>query len=648
VILDLFQALSDDLAQRGLEGGITVARAHERVLGFYRSSLAVFLIDGRDEARAHELLGRLRERVEDDTVRAILFGAPAGTSPLPLRDRGVVALLRVDATAEEAQLAVDAAFEVLRAHHHADIAHDRADRAVHERDSLLATSWAISREHDLATLLALILTNARHLTGADAGSIYVTETQGHEHFLRFKLTQNDSVRFQAGEFLIPFGRGSIAGTAAAEKRMIVVDDVRTIPAGSGYHYDSSFDERIGYRTISMLVVPLISRRNEVIGVVQLINRKREEALRLTPENVQRSVLPFGARSEELVQMLAQQAGFTLENALLYEEIHQLFAGFVRASVEAIESRDPTTSGHSLRVARYTIGLAQAVDREVTGPFASAHFDRRSLRELEYASLMHDFGKIGVREKVLVKAKKLYDEQLALVRLRFENAKLQSRVAAFEEALRDPTLTSALSDRFRTVDERLDHWLGVVLRANEPSVLPANAASELGSIAAYRWLDDRGDARSLLTQEELLALEVPRGSLTIAEVDEIRSHVTHSIRFLSRIPWSRDLERVPTLAGAHHERMDGKGYPYGLVGEAIPLPSRIMAVADVYDALTAADRPYKRALGREEAIAILDRNAREGHLDARLVQRFVDDRCFELDLEGSGLLSSSYGASSNGI
>lgn len=646
MIVDVFDALAQGLSERGLEGGVTAARAHEDVVAFYRSSLAVFLVDGRDEARTHEVLDRLRERTEDDTSRVVLFAATPGSSASSLRDRGVVALLRVDATVDEAHLAIDAAFEVLRAHHHADIAHDRADRAVHERDSLLATSWAISREHDLATLLALILTNARHLTGADAGSIYVTETQGHEHFLRFKLTQNDSVRFQAGEFLIPFGRGSIAGTAAAEKRMIVVDDVRNIPAGAGYHYDSSFDERIGYRTISMLVVPLISRRNEVIGVVQLINRKRHESLRLTPESVQGSVLPFGARSEELVQMLAQQAGFTLENALLYEEIHQLFAGFVRASVEAIESRDPTTSGHSLRVARYTIGLAQAVGRESTGPFATVQFDRRALRELEYASLMHDFGKIGVREKVLVKAKKLYDEQLALVRLRFENAKLQSRVAAFEEALRDPSLTSALSDRFRTLDERLDHWLDVVLRANEPSVLPASAAADLGTIAAYRWLDDRGDARSLLTHDELLALEVPRGSLTTAEVDEIRSHVTHSIRFLSRIPWSRDLERVPMLAGAHHERMDGFGYPYGLAGEAIPLPSRIMAVADVYDALTAADRPYKRALGRDEAIAILDRNARDGHLDARLVQRFVDDRCFELDLEGSGLLSSSYGHSSS--
>lgn len=646
--VDLFAVLGEALSNRGLEGSVTVARAHDHAIGFYRSSLAVFVIDARNEALAHDLLDRMRERVDDDTARIVLFGAPAHTSPLPLRDRGVVGLLRADASIEEAQLTVDAAFEVLRAHHHADLAHDRADRAVHERDSLLATSWAISREHDLATLLTLILTNARHLTGADAGSIYVTETQGHEHFLRFKLTQNDSVRFQAGEFLIPFGRGSISGTAAAEKRMIIVDDVRNIPAGAGYHYDSSFDERIGYRTISMLVVPLISRRNEVIGVVQLINRKRSESLRLTPENVQSAVLPFGARSEELVQMLAQQAGFTLENALLYEEIHQLFAGFVRASVEAIESRDPTTSGHSLRVARYTIGLAQAVDRQGVGPFAGIHFDRRALRELEYASLMHDFGKIGVREKVLVKAKKLYDEQLALVRLRFENAKLQSRVAAFEEALRDPSLTHGLSGRFQTTDERLDHWLNVVLRANEPTVLAASAADDLGSIAAYRWLDDRGDARSLLTQEELLALEVPRGSLTTAEVDEIRSHVTHSIRFLSRIPWSRDLEGVPTLAGAHHERMDGSGYPYGLAGDAIPLPSRIMAVADVYDALTAADRPYKRALGRDEAIAILDRNARDGHLDPRLVQRFVDDRCFELDIEGSGLLSSTYGVSSTGL
>jgi HD-GYP domain-containing protein (c-di-GMP phosphodiesterase class II) len=637
---DAFERLCASLAGREIEGGVTSARAHGHVLGFYRGAIAVFVVDARDEAATNLLLERFRERVDDDTARLVLFGAARSAAPSPLRDRGVVGLLRVDATPEEAHLTVDAAFEGLRAHRHADLAHDRADRALHERDALLATSWAISRERDLQKLLELILSNARNLTDADAGSIYVAETQGQEQFLRFKLTQNDSIRFQAGEFLLPFGRGSIAGTAAAEKRTIVVTDVHAIPATAGYHYDSSFDERIGYRTVSMMVVPLISRREEVIGVVQLINRKRHASLHLTPDNIQSAVTSFGARDEELVQMLAQQAGFTLENALLYDEIHQLFAGFVRASVEAIESRDPTTSGHSVRVARYTIGLAQSVDRAFVGPFAGVHFDRQSLRELEYASLMHDFGKIGVREKVLVKAKKLYDEQLSLVRMRFENAKLQTRIDLLEEALRDPSLTSTVSDRFRSIEERLDHWLSVVLRANEPTVLPANAASDLDTIAGYRWVDARGDARSLLTRDELLALEVPRGSLTVAEVDEIRSHVTHSIRFLSRIPWSRDLERVPVFAGAHHERVDGKGYPYGLEGEQIPLPSRIMAVADVYDALTAADRPYKRALGRDEALAILDRNAREGHLDTRLVEAFVADRCFELDLEGS-LLSSTF-------
>ncbi len=638
---DPFAALCATLEAPGADSSVAMARASDHVFGFYRGAIAVFLVDARSEVHVGALLDAFRERVEDDTARIVFFGAPPGAAPGPLRDRGVFSLLRVDASVEETQLAVDAAFEVLRAHRHADIAHDRADRAVHERDSLLATSWAISRERDLQRLLELILMNARQLTEADAGSIYVTERHNDERFLRFKLTQNDSIRFQAGEFLIPFGRGSIAGTAAAEKRMIVVPDVRKIPADAGYSYDPSFDERIGYRTISMLVVPLISRRDEVIGVVQLINRKSDWNAVLTPDSVQRLVQPFGARCEELVQMLAQQAGFTLENALLYEEIHQLFAGFVRASVEAIESRDPTTSGHSVRVARYTGTLAQSVDRMTTGPFASVHFDRQALRELEYASLMHDFGKIGVREKVLVKAKKLYEEQLSIVRLRFENAKLQGRIESLEEALRDPSLANAASDRFRGIEARLDHWLDVVLRSNEPSVLPANAASELASVAAFRWVDARGDARSLLTPDEHMALEVPRGSLTTSEVDEIRSHVTHSIRFLSRIPWSRDLARVPLFAGAHHERVDGAGYPYGLAGDAIPLPSRIMAVADVYDALTAADRPYKRALGRDEAVSILQANARGGHLDAVLVERFIADRCFELDLEGvASVLPSS--------
>ena len=631
-----FGSLLGMLAEYILLEGITGALAHEGALGFYRGDLVVFLVDSSREDWS-QIAGSLGPRVENGTARVLLIGAEEPSCP-----PGVAALLRPDARIADVSMAIGANFEVLQAHRLADVERARAKQAVHDRDSLLTTSLAMSQERDLQTLLALILTNARQLTESDAGSIYVTERQGSERFLRFKLTQNDSVRFPASELLIPFGHGSIAGAAAAERRIIVIDDVRSIGAHESFGYDPSFDERAGYRTTSMLVVPLISRRDEVLGVVQLINRKRDWSACLTSENMPRLVRSFDRRDQDLVQMLSQQAGFALENAMLYEEIHHLFAGFVRASIDAIESRDPTTSGHSLRVAQYTLSLARQVNIASTTALAMAPFDTQALRELEYASLMHDFGKIGVRERVLVKAKKLYDEQLAVVRLRFENAQLQNRVMALEEALRDPSRATACLGTLADAEKRLDHWLNVVLRANEPSVLPASAASELAAISAFRWTDARGEARSLISPDEQLALEVPRGSLTRSEVAEIRSHVTHSIRFLSRIPWSRDLERVPLIAGAHHERMDGKGYPHGLAGEAIPLPSRIMAVADVYDALTAADRPYKRALGRDEALAILMANGREGHLDPVLVDRFVTKGCFELDVDGGSLIPSKTG------
>src|SRR6202046_1017215 len=238
--------------------------------------------------------------------------------------------------------------------------------------------------------------------------------------LRFKPTQNDSVTFDSREFVVPVSNRSMAGSAAAEKKTINIADAYELPASSPFAFDRSFDVRIGYRTKSMLAVPLVSQQGDVIGVIQLINKKKDPDKKLfTPADVKEQVVSFDERSEELLGLVAAQAAASLENALLYEEIRRLFEGFVKASVEAIESRDPTTSGHSRRVADLTLALAHVVDSETSGPYRDAAFTREDMRELEYASLLHDFGKIGVREKVLVKANKLYDEQLALLRVRFD-------------------------------------------------------------------------------------------------------------------------------------------------------------------------------------------------------------------------------------
>ena len=443
------------------------------------------------------------------------------------------------------------------------------------------------------------------------------------------------MHFDSREFVVPMTSRSIAGSAAVEKRSINIADVYDLPSGSSFAFDRSFDERIHYRTKSMLAVPLVSQQGDVIGVIQLINKKKDPDKKLfTPEDVKDQVTAFDERSEELLGLVAAQAGISLENALLYEEIRRLFEGFVKASVEAIESRDPTTSGHSRRVADLTVGLAKIVDSETVGPYKDALFSREDLRELEYASLLHDFGKIGVRENVLTKAKKLYDERLELIRVRFDYVArsieadlLGRKVRALEQGASGSEIR-AIDDELAKKRKSLDEALDAILSANEPTVLAAGDFERIKVIARETYTDPRGVIHTLLTSEEATALAVKRGSLTDGEFDEIRSHVSHTFRFLSRIPWGKAFSRVPLIAGAHHERLNGTGYPHRLRAEEIPVQSKMMSIADIYDALTASDRPYKKAVPVERAIDILEYSVKDGHLDAELVRIFREGRVWE--------------------
>jgi len=385
----------------------------------------------------------------------------------------------------------------------------------------------------------------------------------------------------------------------------------------------------------MLVAPLISQRDEVIGVIQLINKKRHPDRKVrSKEDVDQEVIPFDVRSEELLGMVAAQAAASLENALLYDEIRRLFEGFVKASVEAIESRDPTTSGHSRRVADLTVGLAKVVDAETHGPYRDAAFTREDLRELEYASLLHDFGKIGVREKVLVKANKLYDEELALIRARFDYVArsveadvLTRKVRALERGASNSDL-DALDRELEQRRGELEAWFHAILVANEPTVLAAGDFAKIEALAKETYSDLRGEVKRLVAEEEVVSLSVKRGSLTPAEYDEIRSHVVHTFRFLSQIPWGKQFSRVPVIAGAHHERLNGTGYPHKLRAEEIPVQSKLMSIADIYDALTANDRPYKKAVPIERALDILQYGVRDGHLDPELMRIFIEARVWE--------------------
>lgn len=627
--------LATDSVTRPHELLVVVWRALTSASGRARERLCVVLAPATLWDRERELLAPFADRLAAGTAMLVIVGQPA-TGLADASTRGLASVVDAEAGADALHLAVHRALELLEAKARAEARGRWVRRYRYELGELIHIARAMTTVRDVDKLLGVILEKSRFVTGADAGSVYIVETgTDGKRNLRFKLTQNDSRTFDSREFTMPLSDRSIAGAAAVQKAPRNIPDVYDLPAGSTFRFDPSFDQRTGYLTRSMLAVPLISQRDEVIGVIQLINKKRDASTKLlSRQDVDAQVVPFDERSEELLGMVAAQAGVSLETAILYEDIRRMFEGFVTASVEAIESRDPTTSGHSRRVADLTVSLAKIVDGETAGPYAGATFSPEDLRELEYASLLHDFGKIGVREKVLVKAKKLYDERLELVRLRFdyvvrsiEAEVLARKVQALESGASAEQL-AALDTELTTRRAAVDAAWASVLSANEPTVLSQGDFARIEEIARDTFSDLRGEVRSLLDDEEVTCLKVSRGSLTSQEFDEIRSHVSHTFRFLSRIPWGKALARVPIIAGAHHERLNGTGYPHRLKAEEIPVQSKMMSIADIYDALTASDRPYKKAVPVERAIDILDYSVKDGHLDPELVRIFKEARVWE--------------------
>ena len=523
-----------------------------------------------------------------------------------------------------------------------ETARARSEAANRSREigELTRIGVALGTERDLKTLLELILTQARRITTSDAGSLYLVETgdQGQKR-LRFRITQTYSKPDAPFvEFTIPVDRSSLAGYTAVTGEPLVIDDAYFLPPDVEYSINRSFDERHGYRTKSMLVLPMKDHKEEVIGVLQLINRKRDpEAVLAAPADVEHQVVPYSRRTVELVTALAGQAAVAIENSRLYEEIERLFEGFVKAAVHAIEQRDPTTFGHSGRVANMTVGLASVVDRAEDGAYRAVTFTREQIKEIRYAGLLHDFGKVGVREQVLIKAKKLYPLHLDLIRQRHHFVKRTAerefwrKRAEFLEShdRKDyaPFLRSLEEEHAREM-VALDGFLDAVLSANEPTVLPTGRFEALLQVARRTYEDPTGRPHPYLTEEEMRYLTIPKGSLDETERLEIESHVTHTYRFLQQIPWTRELQDIPMIAYGHHEKLDGKGYPRRVTGEAIPIQTRMMTISDIYDALSAADRPYKAAVAPARALDIMAEEVRAGQLDQELFRLFVEGKVFQ--------------------
>ena len=560
---------------------------------------------------------------------------------------GCFATLPRKAPASLVRTTIDAAFANIDMAQQALAARQELQRAEREMDELNRIGVALSETRDAAVLLQMILSKAREITRADAGSLYLIEeiysdgvsTNSGECQLRFKLTQNDSLQIPFAERVLPLREDSLAGYSALRGEVINLADAHRIPRGRPYRFNPSFDRETGYRTRSLVTLPMKNGRGEVIGVLQLINCKPDPSVRLTsPAIVAHEVHPFSERAVRMASSLASQAAVAYENSRLYQDIEKLFEGFVQAAVTAIEQRDPTTSGHSQRVSHMTVGLAEVVDRAGTGTYSATRFTAEQMKEIRYAALLHDFGKVGVREEVLVKAKKLYPSQMETLAHRFDYLykDLEARLEHGKfQLLLNLDRTEAiprialLEDEYRLRKLELENGFQAIVQANEPTVLPEGQFDRIFEIARQTYRDPRGAERPILTSDEVHYLSIPKGSLNSDEREQIESHVVHSFNFLMQIPWTKEFRGIPRIARAHHEKLNGTGYPYRLRGDEIPVQAKIMTICDIFDALSASDRPYKKAVPAERALNILEMSVKDNELDPELYNLFLEAKIFDL-------------------
>ncbi|KGF72477.1 phosphohydrolase [Neosynechococcus sphagnicola sy1] len=513
-------------------------------------------------------------------------------------------------------------------------------------EQLLSIGAALSSSFDLGEILNLILSKSREITCSDAGSLYLIDQSSQPASLVFKVAQNASrpgSSFQ--EFTIPMTPQSLAGYVALTGQSLNLPDAYHLSAEVPYQLDRSFDRSIGYRTRSVLVLPMQNQDQETIGVLQLINRKVCPEAIVSAENALEVTQPYSEWEERVVRSLASQAAISIERNQLQESIENLFEGFVRASVQIIEARDPCTSGHSERVAALTVRLCEEVTTITAGPLRSLHFNSRQIQEVRYAALLHDFGKVGVPEAILVKQKKLYPDQLEIIRHRFALARrsleLECAQTKFRYLIEHPShvhdssstgcshcdyLVQQEQQLEAAIAEIQEHWQ-LLLDANEPRILSEEPLARLQALTQLTYRDVDGELQPLISESELLQLLVQRGNLNAQERLVIESHVTHTYEFLKQIPWTRHLQNVPLIAYGHHEKLDGSGYPLQLKEPEIPIQAQMMAVSDIYDALTASDRPYKRSLAVTKALNILHQESAHNKINRELVQLFEQRQVF---------------------
>lgn len=480
---------------------------------------------------------------------------------------------------------------------------------------------ALMLERDRDQLLRDIVVQGKRLTGSDSGALLLIETDELDvRRLRPVFWDFDFLpELRVPPVTYPLDGTSIPGYAGLTGHTIVVDDAYNLPASSPFQHERSLDDKFGYYTKSGLIVPMIDHRNQTVGVLALGNRKSDPSGRITDRaSADRYVTRYTDREVNLARSLASQAAVSIENEQLHAHIEAMLEGFVKAAATAIDGRDPATAGHSLRVAALTIAIGTALDRTDRGKYRDFHFTHPQMRELSFAALLHDFGKIAVSEDVLMKSKKLPPVLWERVSGRFELIRRTIELEASRRS-RGEELATRLAE--------IERMWKIVAAANEPTMRSETAHAELADIATHTFARFDGDVTPYLTRDELHFLQLPFGTLDAAERAEVESHVAQTALFLSHIPWTDDLKHIGTYAGEHHEKLDGSGYPNHLMGDEIPVQARLITLADIFDALTEADRPYKPAVPVETALDMLKAEGKAGRLDSDLVQIMIESESY---------------------
>jgi HD-GYP domain-containing protein (c-di-GMP phosphodiesterase class II) len=492
-------------------------------------------------------------------------------------------------------------------------------------EELNAIGISLSSESDITRLLEGILVAAKRITNADAGTLYLVDPV--QQVLRFEIMRTDSLGIAKGGTTgesIPFYPVHLIGRDGNPNHSMVVAYValtgRTVNIADAYAADGfdfsgtkNFDKKTGYRSKSFLAVPMKNHENEIIGVLQLINALDRES---------GEVVAFSGADQHLLESLASQAAIALTNRRLIQQLEDLFESFVNLINTAIDDKSPYTGGHCARVPVLTMMLAEAVNRTERGPLKDFTMSDRDRHELKLAGLLHDCGKITTPVHVVDKATKLQTlfDRIRLVDTRFEVLKRDAEIAMLKGEM------SAAEYAARMV--QLDDDREFLRRSNTGSERMAEADQQrVRRIADYTWRNERGEQVPFLDADELENLTIQFGTLTQAEREIINHHIDITIKMLESLPWPKHLKNVTEYAGGHHERMDGKGYPKGLTREQMSVQARVMGIADIFEALTAKDRPYKKGKTLTESLRILGKFKLDGHIDPDLFDVFVREKVY---------------------